>query len=132
MPDILNIEQHIASMEQDTLHTVEHYQIDGVYVRALKMKAGTVLTGKIHKKEHISILAHGEIAVADANDVKRIKAPYIMIDKPGIKRLGYCLSDVTFINVLRTDKTEIPDIEQEAVCDTFEEYDQHLKLLEAE
>jgi len=46
-----------------------------------------------------------------------------MVDLPGIKRAGYAVTDVTFINVIRTDLESLGDIEQEAVCDTFEEYE---------
>jgi hypothetical protein len=54
-----------------------------------------------------------------------------MVDQPGIKRLGYAMTDVVFINVMRTDLVSIEDIERKMVCDTFEEYEQY-KLLTKE
>lgn len=123
MPQILAIEAALKQCEQAE-YKVEHYQIEGVYVRVLHLKAGTVLTGKVHKKEHISILAHGTIQVADKDKSGTISAPYVMVDRPGIMRVGHAVTDVTFINVLRTDKTDIAEIEAEAVCNTVEEFEQ--------
>lgn len=127
MPEILRIEQEILAMPQVTL-PVEHYQIDGVYARSLFLPAGTLLTGKIHNFENIAILAQGTIRVSNGTDSYILTAPHIMVDKPGVKRIGYAETDVTFITVHKTANTEIDDIEKELVSDTFEEYEQQLLL----
>lgn len=128
MPEILAAEDALKEMEQVDLQ-LEHYIIPGVYCRVLHIPAGVALTGKIHLKEHISILAAGEILVADADKEVYIKAPKVMIDRPGIKRLGYAITDCTFINVLATDKQDVEEIEKESVVSTFDEYDAFQKLL---
>ena len=128
LPEILAIEKVIKQMEQGYSET-KHYQIEGVYVRSLFIPAGTLLTGKIHNKESIGILAQGTIRIANGTDSFIVSAPYITIDMPGIKRLGYAETDCTFITVHRTDATNIPDIEDDLVSDTFEEFElktQHL------
>ena len=127
MPEILRIEKEILTMPQVTL-PVEHYQVDGVYVRSMFIPAGTILTGKIHNFENIAILAQGTIRVSNGTDAYVLTAPHIMVDKPGVKRIGYAETDVTFITVHKTANTEIDDIEKELVSDTFEEYEQQLLL----
>ena len=127
MPEILRIEKEILAMPQVIL-PLEHYQIDGVYVRSLFLPAGTLLTGKIHNFENIAILAQGTIRVSNGTDAYVLTAPHIMVDKPGVKRIGYAETDVTFITVHKTANTEIDDIEKELVSDTFEEYEQQLLL----
>ena len=125
MNEIQNIENFISTMpDAITEFDVTHYQIDGVYVRSLSIPAGMVLTGKIHNHEHIAILAQGTIRVHNGEGFKEITAPCTWVEKAGIKRLGYALTDCTFINVIRTDLKEISDIEKEAVSDTFEEFEQ--------
>ena len=99
-----------------------HYFIDGVYVRSLKIPKGTGITGKIHKTEHISILAEGTLRLFDGEQSQVVTAPFIAVTKAGTKKVGYAETDCTFINVIRTDKKELPEIEQEAVCDTWEQY----------
>lgn len=108
---------------------VSHYQIKGVYVRSLFIPKDMVLTGAIHNHEHISILAQGTIRVFDGEEFKEISAPHIAVEKAGIKRLGYALTDCTFINVIRTDLTDIDEIEKEAVSKTVEEFNQRLEVL---
>ena len=127
MPDILRIEQEIREMPQVTC-PVEHYQVDGVYVRSMFIPAGTILTGKIHNFENIAILAQGTIRVSNGTDAYVLTAPHIMVDKPGVKRIGYAETDVTFVTVHKTANTEIEAIEKELVSDTFEEYEQQLLL----
>ena len=127
MPDILRIEQEIREMPQVSC-PVEHYQVDGVYVRSMFIPAGTILTGKIHNFENIAILAKGRMRITNGTDSYIISEGHIMVDQPGVKRLGYAETDVIFITVHRTDNTEIDDIEKELVSDTFEEYEQQLLL----
>ena len=127
MPEILRIEKEMREFPSLTL-PVEHYQIDGVYVRSLFLPAGTLLTGKIHNFENIAILVQGTIRVSNGTDAYVLTAPRIIVDKPGVKRIGYAETDVTFITVHKTANTEIDDIEKELVSDTFEEYEQQLLL----
>lgn len=127
MPKILALEKVLLTLEQVDC-PVTHYHIEGVYVRSMFIPAGTVLTGAIHNKENISILAQGSIRVTNGTESVLITAPHIMVDKPGIKRLGVSETDVTFINVLRTDLTDIDELEKELVSQSFEEYDQQLLL----
>lgn len=125
MPEILALEKIILTLEQVEC-PISHYQIEGVYCRSMFIPAGTVITGAIHNKENISILAQGTIRVTNGTDSKLISAPYIMVDQPGIKRLGVSETDVTFINIWRTDTTDLDEIEKEIRSDTFEEYEQKL------
>ena len=90
--------------------------------------AGTMLTGKIHNFENIAILAQGTIRITNGTESYVLTAPHIMVDEPGVKRLGYAETDVTFITVHRTDNTEIADIEKELVSNNFIEYEQQRLL----
>ena len=121
MPYILAIEQEMLAYPQHDL-PVEHYNIKGVYARSLFIPAGTLLTGKIHNFESLGILAQGTLRITNGDTSVVVSAPYITIDKPGIKRLGYAETDCTFISIHRTDAETIADMENELVSDTFEEY----------
>lgn len=127
MPEILQIEQEILKLPQVEC-PLEHFHIKGVYVRKGFIPAGTMLTGKVHNFESISILAQGTLRITNGTDSKIISAPHTFVDKAGIKRLGYAETDCTFITIHRTDNTEIEDIENELVSTTLEEYEQRLLL----
>ena len=127
MPEILQIEQEILKLPQVEL-PIEHFHIKGVYVRKGFIPAGTLLTGRVHNFESISILAQGTLRITNGTDSKIISAPHTFVDKAGIKRLGYAETDCTFITIHRTDNTEIEDIENELVSTTLDEYEQRLLL----
>ena len=127
MPEILRIEKVLLNEVQVDC-PVKHYQVDGVYVRSMFIPAGTLLTGKIHNFENIAILAQGTIRISNGTESYVISAPHVMVDKPGVKRIGYAETDVTFITVHKTVNTEIEAIEKELVSATFEEYQQQLLL----
>ena len=127
MPEILALESWIkANVDQGPLlETTElnHYRIPGVYARELKLKAGTILTGKIHNFESLGILSQGRMRILTSEGAKIVEAPYVTVDKPGIKRLGVCETDCTFVSIHRTDAETIEDIEDELVSDTFEQFE---------
>ena len=127
MPEILALESWIkANVDQEPLlETTElnHYRIPGVYARELKLKAGTILTGKIHNFESLGILSQGRMRILTSEGAKIVEAPYVTVDKPGIKRLGVCETDCTFVSIHRTDAETIEDIEDELVSDTFEQFE---------
>lgn len=127
MPEILALESWIkANVDQEALlETTElnHYRIPGVYARELKLKAGTILTGKIHNFESLGILSQGRMRILTSEGAKIVEAPYVTVDKPGIKRLGVCETDCTFVSIHRTDAETIEDIEDELVSDTFEQFE---------
>ena len=126
-PVILAIEAMMkANFDQVALKEqtgTEHYQIKGVYARSMFVPAGMMITGKIHNFESIGVLAQGTMRITNGETSVVVSAPYITVDKPGIKRLGYAETDCTFISIHRTDAEEIADIEDELVSDTFEEFE---------
>jgi len=131
-PSILAIEEAMKNdFDQELLKAItvtEHYQIKGVYVRSMFVPAGMLVTGKVHNFESIGILAQGTMRITNGETSKIVSAPYIAVDKPGIKRLGYAETDCTFISVHKTDAEELTAIEDELVSDTFEQYE--IKRLE--
>ena len=100
-----------------------HYFAPGVYARELTIPAGFMLTGKIHKTEHLNIISQGEIVVVSPEGKSIIKAPHTMVSNPGIKRVGYAITDTVWTTIHVTDKTDLDEIEEEVIAKTFEEVD---------
>jgi quercetin dioxygenase-like cupin family protein len=123
----MRLENYIkANMEAIELN-VEHFQIPGVYVRVLKIPKGTVLTGKVHNYDCISIVAKGKIM--EAVEERVIEEGQIFYTAAGTKRAGYAISDCIFITVHRTDNTDIKEIESELVSDSVESYIEHFEVV---
>lgn len=122
---ILAAEDIIKSVPQVELE-VHHHFSPGVYAREMFIPAGTVLTGKIHKTEHLCIVSAGEMEIADENGVQRVCAPATFMSKPGAKRLGVAMADTVFITVHGTYETDIKTLEESLVATSYDEYEQHL------
>lgn len=122
MPAILALEAAMRAMPQIESEP-KHYRMNGVYVRELFIPAGTLLTGKIHNHESIGILAQGRLRITNGTDSVIVEAPYVTVDKPGVKRLGYAETDCTFLCVHRTDSETLEEMEEELVSETFEDYE---------
>lgn len=100
---------------------VNHTLIDGVYTRTLFIPKGSMLVGKIHLKECVNIVAKGDISVLTETGMGRFQAGHVAVSKPGIQKVGYAHEDTVFINVFRTDETDIEKIEAEIATTQYPE-----------
>lgn len=118
------IRSHLAGMlaspdQRD--FDVEHTLIDGVYTRTLFIPKGSLLFGKIHLKECVNIVAKGDISVLTETGSGRFKAGHVAVSPPGIQKVGYAHEDTVFINVFRTDETDIEKIEAQVATTEYAE-----------
>jgi hypothetical protein len=106
---------------------IEHHFAPGVYARAMFIPADTLVTGKIHLTEHLSIMAKGKMSVANDGESVDFVAGDIILSKPGSKRAGYAHEDSVWVTIHATDMTDPDEIESEIIVDTFEEFDNRLE-----
>ncbi len=83
----------------------------GFYARTIRMKAGTVLTGKVHATEHVFFVSEGDITIVTEEGSQRVGAGYQKVCRPGLKRAGYCHADTTCTNVHVTTETDLAKLE---------------------
>jgi hypothetical protein len=100
---------------------IEHYFSKGVYAREMKVPAGSVIVGKIHRFENLNILSAGEVSVFSIDGCKRVKAPFTFVASPGAKRFFYVHTDATWTVIHGTDETDIEKIESEFIAKNYEE-----------
>lgn len=118
---IVQLEQELLRMPQAEM-PVEHHFADGLYGRVLHIPKHCCLTGAIHKREHINILAKGDITVITEDGPKRITAPYVMVSMPGTKRAGFAHEDCVWITVHACDETTVEGAETALVTNDYEEW----------
>lgn len=116
---VLRLEEALRQLPQ-LPEDVHHHFAPGVYMRELRIPAGAVLTGKIHRTEHLNILAQGEISVLTEHGVRRLTAPCVIKSSAGIKRAGYAHTDVVWICVHPTIETDLDKLEAELIAPSFE------------
>lgn len=92
---------------------VWHFFGPGLYARKMLIPKGTVLTGAVHKTEHLCIIS-GDIEVTTDEGARRITdAHAILSSKPGVKRAGYAHEDTFWTTVHATTETDLDKLVEE-------------------
>lgn len=124
-PELRDFIQDVENrLMQETVTTeipVEHRFSKGVYAREIKIPAGTLLVGKIHKFENLNILSQGEITVLSVDGLHRVKAPFTVVSTPGVKRLAYAHTDCVWTTIHGTDEKDLDKIEETFIAKTYDE-----------
>lgn len=92
---------------------IDHRFTPGLYIRELWAPEGTLATTYIHRQEHPFVVSAGEVSVYDGSEVKRVKAPFLGITKPGTRRVCYVHRDAIWTTFHPTDKTAVEEAEAE-------------------
>jgi hypothetical protein len=111
---IYALQAHIATMPQVELPT-DHYWADGMYCRVVARPAGTLIVGKVHRREHLYIVAKGRVAVYMGDGTREYSAGAVIVSKPGTKRAVLALEDSICMTVHRTWKRNLEKIERELI-----------------
>jgi hypothetical protein len=132
LPDSLDFKEAILVAEAIMLKSdnpitpeVIHHFSPGIYAREMRIKKGTLITGKIHKTEHLCIL-NGDIEIASQDGKGRFTGYLTFLSKPGVKRIGFAHEDTVFTTIHAIEGTDITALEEELAVDTFEQYEQFL------
>lgn len=107
---IQQFENHLSVHEQLPIKTT-HYFSDKVYSREIFIPKGTILTGKIHKTEHLNIISKGKIIVVTELGRQEICAPFTLVSPPNTKRVGYAVEDTVWTTI-HNNPDNIRDLEK--------------------
>ena len=131
LPETLDFKSAITIAENILLNCPQveseiiHHFAPGIYMREIRIKKGTILTGKIHKTEHLCTM-NGDIEIASQDGKGRFTGYLTFLSKPGVKRIGYAHEDTVFTTIHAIEGTDIPTLEAALVVDTFEQYEHYL------
>lgn len=114
------IESQMFEQEQLEIKTTHHFS-DGIYAREIFIPKGCLLTGKIHKTEHLNIVSQGKIAVLTEDGMKEVSAPFTMVSRPGTKRIGFALEDTVWTTIHGTKEKDIAKLEIELIAKSHDE-----------
>lgn len=97
---------------------VHHAFAPGVYLRTIKMPAGSIVLGAEHKTEHFNIVHRGRAEVMIDGIIEEIDAPFVFVSKPGIRKVLYIKEDMEWSTVHATDLTDPEEIERQITVKT--------------
>lgn len=108
------LQVELSKMPQVELPT-EHIFHGGMYCRQLFQPAGSLVVGKVHKKEHFFMVVQGTVAITGDGKTLLYTAPFMLTSKPGTKRVLYAETDVVYMTIHRADSTTVEAVEDELV-----------------
>jgi quercetin dioxygenase-like cupin family protein len=109
------LQTELSKLPQAEDMVTDHFFADGMYSRRVFRKAGTLIVGKVHLKDHFFICTKGEIIAWTENGMKKLSAGDIIECKRGTKRVTLATMDSIGTTVHRTDKTNLEEIEAELI-----------------
>ena len=87
---------------------VTHFTAPGQIARRMEIPAGTVVTGAVHKIEHLIIIAKGRLRIVTEEGTRDVLAGDVITCKPGMKNAVTALEDSAWVNVFALEETD-PD-----------------------
>lgn len=106
------VEDRLLDLAQQQVG-MHHQLIDGIYMRTVRIPAGTTLTGAIHKRGCLTLLLEGTISVLTPQGSALLKAPLMFPAAAGVRRLGYCHTDVLWATIHSVSSSDLDSIEEE-------------------
>lgn len=124
--DNLNsLEAKIKACPETIKHLdVMHHFTNGIYARTALMKAGDLIVGKIHKKEHLVVVSAGKAkVVSEEFGSKDIVAPQIFKSPPGVKRALFIIEDMVWTTVHEnpSNTEDLSVLEAELIAKDYDE-----------
>lgn len=128
VPTLNDLERVMLEMDQVEC-PVTHYFGPGLYIREVRMKAGTLVVGHEHNCDQVNTFIAGKLMLLKEDGNHEIlNAPMTFIGKPG-RKVAYILEDVIWQNVYATNETDMDKIEDLFVTKS-DSWQQHNKPLD--
>lgn len=114
LEEIERLQHEMMQMPQAELQT-EHYFSGGMYCRKLTRPAGTLIVGKVHKKDHFFLCAKGQIIAWSEKGMVTLNEGDVIASKAGTKRVTLAVTEAIGITFHKTNKINLDKIEKELI-----------------
>lgn len=103
-------EAKMLGMEQASCEVIHRFG-PGLYIRELRMKAGTFAIGHRQTTKHMNVMLCGRAIMLNPDgSTTELIAPQTFVSEPG-RKIGYIVEDIVWQNIYATDKTDIDELE---------------------
>lgn len=110
------LKAEVLKLPQVELPTT-HLFHGGMYCRQMACPAGTVVVGKVHKKEHFFMVVTGTVVVSSMGEPITMTAPYMLRCGEKAQRAIYAETDAVIMTFHRTDATDVEKAEADLAED---------------
>jgi hypothetical protein len=105
------IEAKLLELPQVDCPVLHHFG-PGVYIREVRMPAGSLILGHRHKNTHTNILVSGRLKfLNEGGEVAELVAPVVITSNPG-RKLAYIIEDTVWQNVYATEERNVEKLEE--------------------
>lgn len=115
---LVELETQLLAMPQMPLEA-RHYIAGGMYARELFMPKGSIVTGKIHLKEHLCHISFGWVTVVEDSKTYDVRGPCTFIGDAGSKRALLMHEDTLWTAFHTTDKLTVEECEASLVTNDY-------------
>lgn len=99
-----------------------HHFADGAYAREMRIPAGALVVGKLHKTAHVCVVSQGVVDVLDeTGTVRRVIGPATFVSQPGTKRVAFAVTDTVWTVFHPTHERDLDRIEAQFIAKNFDE-----------
>lgn len=112
------IRRELPLIQDEVVHHFSH----AVYAREMRVPAGAVVVGKIHKYSSLNVLLEGEFIVTTDTGPRLVRAGEVLVAPPGTKRVGYAATYCRWLTVHGTEETDLDKIENHFIAQSAKEY----------
>lgn len=118
------------SLVNNELIPITHNFSDQLYMRQMRMPAGSIVVSAVHHTDHFWFLMTGKILVTTNGETVEHIAPCYELSIKGAKRLIHCIEDCIFINVHKnpTNTKDMSLVEDKLYSFTIDEFNKKEKL----
>ena len=118
------------SLVNNELIPITHNFSDQLYMRQMRMPAGSIVVSAVHHTDHFWFLMTGKILVTTNGETVEHIAPCYELSIKGAKRLIHCIEDCIFINVHKnpTNTKDMSLVEDNLYSFTIDEFNKKEKL----
>lgn len=88
------------------------------------IRGGTILTGKIHRHEHMVVVLQGSVTIYTVDGRRMAKAGDAFVSPRGTKRVAIAHEDTRWLTIEATDETDLNRIEDEMIVSDPVEWDE--------
>jgi hypothetical protein len=119
---ILELEDAMRGVDNDFEADSRHYFGHQTYVREMRLTAGGVIVGKLHRYPCVNILSRGCVRVEGEFESATYEAPYTWVSCAGTKRAVIALDDVVWSTVHQnpTGTEDLTELERYLIADSYE------------
>lgn len=108
--DVQKLEAAFLDMPQADC-PITHRFADGIYIREVRMPAGSYVIGHHHKTEHLNIMLTGHLTILNDDGTKTdLHAPQTFIAPAG-RKIAYIHEDVIWQNVFATNERDVETLD---------------------